>query len=137
MNEEQTGQEPLVPDRIPQRVYEGMPVYDSQGEVVGTVKVMYFGGASEEAIQKMLEPEQASAVGAGDQSGFDADNIPKEKRARFMRQGYILIDGPDLTDVSRYIGPEQIEGVITQDIEGRMTDTLQLRVTRAELLSAA
>ncbi|HEU0294872.1 MAG TPA: hypothetical protein VFR47_19170 [Anaerolineales bacterium] len=133
MNEEQTGQEPLVPDRIPQRIYEGMPVYDHDGEVVGKVRVMYYGGASEEAIQKMLESEEA---GTGDASGFDADNVPKELRARFMRQGYILIEGPDLTGVKRYIGPEQIEGIVTQDIEGRMTDTVRLRATRAELINA-
>jgi hypothetical protein len=133
MNEEQTGQEPPVPDRIPQRIYEGMPVYDSQGEVIGTVQVMYYGGASEEAIQKMLETEEA---GAGDSSAFDADNVPKEMRARFMRGGYILVEGPDLTGVQRYIGPEQIEGVVTQDIEGRMTETVRLRATRAELINA-
>ena len=63
MAEEQTGQEPPVPDRIPQRIYEGMPVYDSQGEVIGTVQVMYYGGASEEAIQKMLESEDSPAAG--------------------------------------------------------------------------
>ena len=133
MAEEQTGQEPPVPDRIPQRIYEGMPVYDSQGEIVGTVKVMYYGGASEEAIQKMLETEEA---GAGDSSAFDADNVPKEMRARLMRGGYILVEGPDLTGAQRYVGPEQIEGVVTQDIEGRMTETVRLRATRAELINA-
>lgn len=134
MNEEQAGQEPLVPDRIPQRVYEGMPVYDRDGAVLGTVNVMYFGGASEEAIQKMLKSEEADA---DDSSGFAANNVPKELRARLMRQGYLLIEGPDLTGAKRYIGPEQIEGVISQDIEGQLTDTVRLRLTRAELLNAA
>ena len=137
MNEEQTGQEPLVPDRIPQRIYEGMPVYDSQGEVVGAVSVMYFGGASEEAIQKMLESEEAPAAGEGDLNPFEADNVPKELRARLMRQGYIVVDGPDLTGVKKYIGPEQIEGVFSQDVEGRIVDAVRLRITRAELLNAA
>ena len=135
MNEEQTGQEPPVSDRIPQRIYEGMPVYDREGEVLGAVTVMYFGGASEEAIQKMLESEQASQ--AGDQSAFEADNVPKEMRARFMRQGYILVEGPDLTGVQRYVGPEQIESVFSQEVEGKMIDAVRLRSTRAELLNAA
>lgn len=135
MDEEQTGQEPPVPDRIPQRIYEGMPVYDREGEVLGAVTVMYFGGASEEAIQKMLESEQASQ--AGDQSAFEADNVPKEMRARFMRQGYILVEGPDLTGVQRYVGPEQIEGVFSLEVEGKMIDAVRLRTTRAELLNAA
>jgi hypothetical protein len=133
MNEEQTGQEVPVPDRIPQRVYEGMPVYDREGEIVGAVTVMYFGGASEEAIQKMLETEQAS--GAGDLNPFEADNVPNELRARLMRQGYIVVEGPDLTGVKRYIGPEQIEGVFSQEVEGTLTDALRLRITRAELLN--
>jgi hypothetical protein len=132
MNEEQTGQELPVPDRIPQRIYEGMTVYDSDGVVVGTVRVMYFGGASDEAVQRMLQSEETD-----DSSGFDADNVPKEMRARLMRQGYILVDGPDLTGVRRYIGPEQIEGVFAQEVEGKMTDAVRLRITRAELLNAA
>ena len=131
MDQEQTGQELPVPDRIPQRIYEGMPVYDREGEVVGTVKVMYFGGASEEAIQRMLQTEKAD-----DSSAFDADNVPKEMRARLMRLGYILVDGPDLSGVHRYIGPEQIEGVFSQDLEGQLTEAVRLRVTRDELLNA-
>jgi hypothetical protein len=134
MDEEQTGQDVPVPDRIPQRIYEGMPVYDREGEVLGAVKVMYYGGASEEAIQKMLETEE---VAAGEASAFDADNVPKEMRARFMRQGYILVEGADLTGVQRYIGPEQIEGVFSQEVEGKMIDAVRLRATRAELLNAA
>jgi hypothetical protein len=136
MNEEQTGQELPVPDRIPQRIYEGMPVYDSQGEVIGIVKVMYFGGASEEAIERALQPAEAPAAGAGDLSPFDADNVPKELRARLMRGGYILVEGPELTGAKRYIGPEQIEGVFPQEVEGSMKEAVRLRISRAELLSA-
>ena len=136
MNEEQTGQELPVPDRIPQRIYEGMPVYDSQGEVIGIVKVMYFGGASEEAIERALQPVEAPAAGAGDLSPFDADNVPKELRAQLMRGGYILVEGPDLTGARRYIGPEQIEGVFPQEVEGSMKEAVRLRISRAELLNA-
>jgi hypothetical protein len=138
MNEEQSGQDVPVPDRIPQRIYEGMPVYSREGEVVGTVKVIYFGGASEEAIERVLHPEEASAAGEGESnvSPFDADNVPKELRAELMRKGYILVEGPDLTGVKRYIGPEQIEGVFSQEVEGTLTDALRLRSTRAELLNA-
>jgi hypothetical protein len=133
MNPEKTEPEHPLPDRIPQRIYEGMPVYDREGVVLGAVQVMYFGGASEEAIQRMLKSDKADA---DDSSGFDADNVPKEMRARFMQQGYIVIDGPDLTGVQRYIGPEQIEGVFPQDVEGKITEAVRLRVTRDELLNA-
>jgi len=133
MDQEKTEQELPLPDRIPQRIYEGMPVYDREGVVLGTVQVMYFGGASEEAIQRMLQSDEA---GADDSSGFDADHVPKEMRARFMQQGYIVVDGPDLTGVQRYIGPEQIEGVFSQDVEGKITEAVRLRVTRGELPNA-
>jgi hypothetical protein len=138
MNEEQTGQDLPVSDRIPQRINEGMPVYDREGEVVGTVKVIYFGGASEEAIQRVLHPEEAPAAGEGESnwSPFDADNVPKELRARLMQQGYVLVEGPDLTGVNRYIGPEQIEGVFPLEVEGGMNNVVRLRMTRAELLNA-
>ena len=138
MNQEQASQELPFPDRIPQRINEGMTVYDRDGEVVGIVQVIYFGAASEEAIQRVLHPEEAPAAGEGESnwSPFDADNVPKELRARLMRQGYIVVEGPDLTGVKRYIGPEQIEGVFPQEVEGSMNDAVRLRITRAELLNA-
>jgi len=138
MNQEQTGQELPIPDRVPQRINEGMLVYDREGEVVGTVKVIYFGGASEEAIQRVLHPEEAPAAGEGESnwSPFDADNVPKELRARLMQQGYILVEGADLTGVKRYIGPEQIEGIFAQEVESGIHDAVRLRITRAELLNA-
>jgi len=137
MNQEQAGQDFPPSDRIPQRINEGMTVYDHEGEVVGIVQVVYFGGASEEAIERVLHPEKAPAAqhGETDWSVFDADDVPKELRARFMRQGYILVKGPDLTGIKRYIGSEQIEGVFSQEMEGVMKDVVRLRVTRGELLN--
>lgn len=124
MNQEQAGQELPPSDRMPQRVSEGMFVYDSAGEFVGTVQVVYFGGASEEAIQKALDPESGQT---------DLSNLPKELGARMLRQGYVLIEGPDVTGAKRYIRPEQLEGVFTEEIEGVLTDVVRLRVTRDQL----
>ena len=126
MNQEQAGQELPPSDRMPQRVSEGMIVYDSAGEFVGTVQVVYFGGASEEAIQKALDPESGQT---------DLSNLPKELGARLLRQGYVLIEGPDLTGAKRYIRPEQFEGVFTEEIEGVLTDVVRLRVTRDQLFN--
>lgn len=136
MNEEQTEREIPLSARVPQRISEGMPVYDREGEAVGIVKVVYLGGASEEAIERVLHPEKAPPAQQGETawSAFDADNVPREMRARLMSQGYILIEGPDLTGVKRYIGPEQIEGVFAQELEGGMNDVVRLRLTRGELL---
>jgi hypothetical protein len=124
MNQEQAGQEFPPSDRMPQRISEGMIVYDSAGELVGTVQVVYFGGASEEAIQKAIQSE-----------ANDLSNLPAELSTRLLRQGYVLLEGPDLTGGKRYISPDQIEGVFTEEIEGVLTDIVRLRVSRAEMLN--
>ena len=137
--EEQSEREVPLSDRIPQRIGEGMPVYDRDGEAVGTVKTVYLGGASDEAIERALNPEQAPPTPAGEtvSTAFEADDIPKELRARFMKQGYLVVEGPDITGTRGYLGPEQIEGVFTQELEGgTIRDAVRLRLTRGELLSA-
>jgi len=127
MNQEQAGQELPPSDRLPQRISEGMIVYDSAGQVVGTVQVVYFGGASEEAIQRALHSE------AGEN---DLSNLPKDLGTRLMTQGYVTVDGPDLTGANRYLRPEQIAGVFTREIEGVVTEVVELRVTRNQLLNS-
>lgn len=137
MSEEQTEREVPLSERIPQRISEGMPVYDREGEAVGIVKVVYLGGASEEAIERVLRPEEAPPTPAGEtvSTAFDADDVPSELRARFMKQGYIVVDSPDLTGIRGYLGPEKIEGMFTQELEGgAIQDAVRLRLTRAELL---
>ena len=127
MNQEHAGQKLPPSDHLPQRISEGMIIYDSAGQLVGTVQVVYFGGASEEAIQRALHSEAGES---------DLSNLPEELGARLMSQGYIAVDGPDLTGANRYIGPEQVEGVFPIEIEGTMTDVARLRVTREELLNS-
>ena len=139
MSEEQTEREVPLSDRIPQRIGEGMPVYDRDGEAVGTVKTVYLGGASDEAIERALHPEQAPPTPAGEKvsTAFDDDNVPPEMRARFMKQGYVLVEGPDITGLRGYLGPEHIEGLFTQELEdGTINDAVRLHVTRGELLNA-
>ena len=127
MSKEQSGQELPPSDRLPQRISEGMIVYDSADELVGTVQVVYFGGASEEAIQRALHSETGEN---------DISNLPKDLGARLMTQGYVTVDGPDLTGANRYLRPEQIAGVFPEEIEGVVKDVVQLRVTRNELLNS-
>ena len=140
MDEEKTEQnEREVPlsDRIPQRISEGMPVYDRDGVAVGTVKTVYLGGASDEAIERALNPEKAPPTPAGEKvwTAFEEDDLPKEQRARFMQQGYVLVEGADIAGIRGYLGPEHIEGMIRQELEdGTISDAVRLRLTRAELL---
>lgn len=137
MDEEKSEREVPLSTRIPQRIGEGMPVYDREGEAIGVVHVVYLGGASDEAIERVLHPETGSAdqAGASDWSVFDADQVPAELRAHLMQQGFIAVEGPGLSGVKRYLGPEQIEGVFTQELEGGINDAVRLKVARSELLS--
>ena len=137
MNQEQAGKDLPTSDRLPQRVSEGMIVYDRDGQVVGTVKTVYLGGASDEAIQRVLNPEKAPPTPAGEKvwTVFESDNIPKELRARLMKQGYIVVEDPDLTGIRGYLGPEDVEGVFPEEIDGVLTDVVRLRGTRDELLT--
>ena len=132
MTKEQSGQELPPSDRLPQRIGEGMIVNDSADQTIGTVQVVYFGGASEEAIQKALHSEP----GETNYSPFAADNLSDELATRLMSQGYIIVDGHDLVGATRYIRPEQIEGVFPVEIAGVVTDVVQLRVTRDGLLNS-
>jgi len=137
MNQEQAGQDLPIPNRLPQRLSEGMAVYDRDGLLVGTIKTVYLGGASDEAIQRALNPEKAPPTPAGEKvsTAFEADDIPQELRARLMKEGYIVVEGPDITGTHGYLGPEHVEGIISQEVEGALTDVVRLRVTRDELLN--
>lgn len=125
MDKELSGQELPPSDRLPQRISEGMIVYDRAGELVGTVQVVYFGGASEEAIERALHSEAGQS---------DLSKLPDDLGVRLMSEGYALVDGPDLTGANRYLRAEQIEGVFPHEIDGVVTDVVQLRVPRSELL---
>ena len=137
-DEEQSEREVPLSARIPQRIGEGMPVYDRQGEALGTVDVVYLGGASDEAIERVLHPEKAPPTPAGEivSTAFEDEDVPRELRARFMKQGYIRVQGAGLTGEKRYFGPEQIEGVFSVEVNGAFQDVVRLRVARGELLNA-
>ena len=124
MNQEHTGPEFPPSERMPQRISEGMIVYDGAGEFIGTVQVVYFGGASQEAIERVLQPESGES---------DLSTLPEELVVQLMSQGYVIVDGPDLAGAKRYLRPEQIEGVFPVEIGGTVTDIVRLRVTRNEL----
>jgi hypothetical protein len=52
-----------------------------------------------------------------------------------MENGYVLLQGPDLTGARRYLTPEHIEEVFSEEVEGAFTQAVRLRVTRDELLN--
>jgi hypothetical protein len=116
-------------------ISEGMLVTDRYGEVVGTVGLVYAGGASDAAIERALSIADAVAANGGGQVGessrapsvtFASDDVPPEVRVRMLRRGYFRIDGPGITGVRRYVTPDQIAGVTGNRV--------RLYASRAELL---
>lgn len=116
-------------------ITEGMRVTDRNDQVIGTVQLVYPGGASAEAVeraQRAMEavthrhpaPEEAAEEHP---ATFAGDRLPPEMVGRMLRGGYLRIAGPGLTDVRCYVLPDQILGVVG--------DRVQLYVTHAELIA--
>lgn len=137
MSDERTGEDLPPAGGIPQRAGEGMAVYDRDGQAVGIVDAVYYGGASEDALRRVLEPESTPPIGETENnwSIFDADGLPAEARAQLMRQGFLRVNGPGLSGPARYLRPEQIEGVFTRQVEDSLQDVVRLHVTRQQLLN--
>jgi hypothetical protein len=114
------------------RIYEGMEVYDSDGEKVGKVGYVQFG--EEDTGQLGTESATVSRTGDDKNTLFDhiaevfngADDIPEALRGRLLRYGYIKID-TGLLKSDRFVEATQIAGVIE--------DHVNLHVTRDELLN--
>jgi hypothetical protein len=115
------------------QIYEGMTVYDQEGEKLGTVRRVYLGAVSTEDDERGFGPATTSA---GEPAGsalledfaqiFAPDPIPEPMRARLLRRGFIRIDTTGLFAADRYAMPEQIASV--------SGDRITLRVTREELI---
>jgi hypothetical protein len=126
MDQQQAGEPELS---LPGRINEGMTVYDSADQPIGTVQLVYYGGASPEAVERALKPREggvnAAAAEATDWGAFGSDDVPPELRARMLRQGYVRIEGPGITGLKCYVMPEQIANVVA--------DRVELHGTRDEL----
>jgi sporulation protein YlmC with PRC-barrel domain len=112
------------------RIYEGMEVYDSDGEKIGKVERVQFG--QEDTSKPGVESATVSSTGERDtlfdnlaEVFTDPDAVPEELRARLLRYGYIKID-TGLLKSDRYVESTQIAGVVE--------DHVNLHVTRDELL---
>ena len=113
---------------LPGRINEGMTVIDRDEQVIGTVQLVYYGGASAEAVERAMRLQAVAAALAptAEESTFSSD-VPPELQARLLRYGYIRIEGPGITGLKSYVAPEQISGSVG--------DQLQLHASRDELVS--
>lgn len=119
------------------QVYEGMDVYDVEGEKVGTVEKVFVGGVAGENDQQGSAPATTPVpLETRDETfvddiaeAFDPQHeIPEVVRERLLRHGFIRVEGPEIFEQEQYITPEQIASVTD--------DEVRLRVSRSELYEA-
>jgi hypothetical protein len=130
----QPADEPNERQHILTQVYEGMTVYDPQGETIGTVRHVYLGAVTEEEEARGLgpatapDPERSEHTIIGDfiETISPQEKLPEPVRQRFLRQGFIRISTSGLMTSDRYATPDQIAHVSGDD--------LTLRVPREALL---
>jgi hypothetical protein len=113
-------------------VEEGMKVFDSNRNAIGTVEYVQFG--DDDPSTPQLESVSVSDPRDRRRSLIDniadaftaGDNIPDEIRERLLHQGFVRIDADGIFEADRYVTPEQIDSV--------SNDGLMLNVTREQLV---
>ena len=113
---------------LPGGINEGMTVVDRAEQVVGAVQLVYYGGASAEAVERAMRLQEVAAAlaPASEGSTFGSD-VPPELQERLLRYGYIRIEGPGITGLPCYVAPEQIAGIVGGQV--------QLHASHDELVS--
>jgi hypothetical protein len=130
-------QKPLEPAKLRsllRNIHEGMEVFDSNGDKVGTVDDLYFGADSDDMARHGAgaatapDPSMRSETLVEDIADalFGNDNLPEEMRQRLLNNGFIRVDGSGFLASDLYVLPEQIASVDDDDVH--------LNVTREGLL---
>ena len=111
--------------KILNQVREGMTVYDSERNNLGSVDAVYFGAASDEELAEGAIPATApthdkpsvnNTFVAGWAEIFDPrDEIPDELAERLRYSGYVRIDG-GWFGADRYVTPDQISSVSSEGV---------------------
>ena len=115
--------------RLIERVTEGMTVVDLGGEKVGKVEYVQFGDP--QAITTAGNEDQAGdagplgVLGRAIGGGAGEPDVPEPARSQLLRQGFLKVDGPGLTDTDRYVRSDLIDKVAE--------DTVTIRVGKDQL----
>jgi hypothetical protein len=96
-------------------VREGMKVYDSKGDLVGTVADIYMGS---DGVTTNPRPDypQESFVDDLAELFTGEDTIPDVLRRRMLQEGYIRVDTTGLFQSDRFILIDQIAGVSSEGV---------------------
>jgi hypothetical protein len=96
------------------KIKQGMEVYDSTGDKVGTVEFIHFSEAGDSQSTQAASlpdlPTEADLVAILGRL-FGSDNLPEEMRERLRMQGFIKVDSANLFGADRYVLPDQIANV--------------------------
>ena len=109
------------------KIEEGMSVYDSKGEKVGTVEFIHFSeadesrtpGAASSPSDLPHRPFPVDILG----KIFGTDDLPKEMKERLLMKGFIKMDSAHLFGSDRYVMFDQI---------AKVSDGVHLRVEDSE-----
>lgn len=113
---------------IMSQIYEGMSVYDRDGDKIGTVRKVYLGTVSEAQDERGLgaatadtpEPEERSLVDDFFNVLAAVNPVPEPVRQRLLRQGFVRINTSGILTADRYVLPDQIEGVSDDSVSLRV-----------------
>jgi hypothetical protein len=109
-------------------IVEGMPVYDSNGERIGVVAEIHFGGQEADAYsgRSKSAAEDIRRAGRGTETeeanAFNGD-VSEEIAEQLTLNGYIRVEGSGLTGAAAYIMPDRI-GLIN-DGQVKLASSLQ------------
>ena len=110
--------------QIMSQIEEGMPVYDSQGNRIGTVDDMHFGQQDAATTQGEHRQRDESLVESLAEA-LAPNDMPEEVRSRLLHQGFVHIKRGVLAS-DAYILPEHI---------ARVDDHVHLKVTKENLIT--
>ena len=99
-------------------VFEGMKVYDLEGEEIGTVERVYAGRVPPDEGQEP-EPDWPTDPDMAREGLWDAiekvfdpvDQLEESMRVSLWRSGFMRVEGPELYGEKRYITPYRIADV--------------------------
>lgn len=103
------------------QIHEGMEVYDSAGDKLGTVDMIKM---SDEIPNNGI-PEQVSVDSEIEKDTsvfhelikiFRSDDVPEEIYERLLQKGFVRVDSAHLFSSDRYFTPEQISSVSNEEI---------------------
>jgi hypothetical protein len=110
------GREPSESDHQPLAfIFEGMKVYDREGEEIGTVEHIFFGNTTPQGTRNAESdrPDEPDMAREGLWDSIEevidpVDHLEEDLRASLGKSGFIRVSGLKIIGEKRYIPPDRI-----------------------------